>query len=108
MSAFGTKLRKLEAGRIAFWCPGCNAAHQINVFDDPLRQGPLWEYNGNVDAPTFRPSIFVNPPGRLKNPGADMCHSFVTDGRIQFLGDSTHWLAGQTVALPDWPGWGGL
>ena len=32
----------------------------------------------------------------------DICHSFVTDGRIQFLGDCTHKLAGQTVDLPDW------
>ena len=31
------------------------------------------------------------------------CHTFVTDGRIQFLGDCTHALAGQTVDLPDWP-----
>jgi hypothetical protein len=29
------------------------------------------------------------------------CHSFVTDGRIQFLSDSTHALAGQTVDLPE-------
>ena len=26
---------------------------------------------------------------------------FVTDGKIQFLGDCTHALAGQTVDLPD-------
>jgi hypothetical protein len=32
-----------------------------------------------------------------------VCHSFVTDGKIQFLSDCTHALAGQTVALPDWP-----
>jgi len=30
-----------------------------------------------------------------------VCHSFVTDGRIQFLGDCTHNLAGQTVDLPE-------
>ena len=29
------------------------------------------------------------------------CHSFVTDGRIQFLADCTHPLAGQTVDLPE-------
>ena len=33
----------------------------------------------------------------------DVCHSFVTDGRIQFLGDCTHKLAGQTVNIPEWP-----
>ena len=32
-----------------------------------------------------------------------VCHSFVTDGRIQFLGDCTHSLAGQTVDLPEFP-----
>ena len=32
-----------------------------------------------------------------------VCHSFVTDGRIQFLADCTHALAGQTVDLPEWP-----
>jgi hypothetical protein len=31
----------------------------------------------------------------------NVCHSFVTDGRIQFLTDSNHALAGQTVDLPD-------
>jgi hypothetical protein len=32
-----------------------------------------------------------------------VCHSFVTDGRIQYLGDCTHAMAGQTVDLPDIP-----
>jgi hypothetical protein len=34
--------------------------------------------------------------------GQVVCHSFVIDGRIQFLSDSTHVLAGQTVDLPKW------
>ena len=108
MSALGSKLRSLEAGRVMFWCPGCNQAHQVTVFDDPNRQGPIWGFNGDGDAPTFTPSIFVNPPGQFHNPGVTSCHSFVTEGRIHFLEDSTHWLAGHTVALPLWPGWGGL
>ena len=29
------------------------------------------------------------------------CHSFVTDGRIQYLDDCTHELRGQTIDLPD-------
>jgi hypothetical protein len=32
-----------------------------------------------------------------------VCHSFVTEGRIEFLSDSTHELAGQTVPIPEWP-----
>ena len=31
--------------------------------------------------------------------GDERCHSFVTDGKIRFLGDSTHKLKGQTVPL---------
>jgi len=30
-----------------------------------------------------------------------VCHSYVTDGRIQFLADCTHALAGLTVDLPE-------
>lgn len=40
------------------------------------------------------PSVFADPRG------ARPCHSFVTDGRIQFLTDSWHSLKGQTVDLP--------
>jgi hypothetical protein len=32
-----------------------------------------------------------------------VCHSFVTDGRIQYLSDCTHAMAGQTKELADWP-----
>lgn len=38
--------------------------------------------------------------GRFK---CGVCHSFVTGGHIQFLGDSAHVLAGQMVDLPEWP-----
>ncbi|MHC8396108.1 hypothetical protein ACYZT8_21075 [Pseudomonas sp. LB3P93] len=34
--------------------------------------------------------------------GDCVCHSFVIDGCIQFLGDCTHELASQTVDLPEW------
>jgi len=33
----------------------------------------------------------------------NICHSFIRDGKIQFLGDCTHALAGQTVDLPELP-----
>lgn len=104
MGVLSKKLRSAEGGRVLFWCPGCDGAHQITVKDDPNRQGPIWGYNGNPDAPTFTPSVLV----RYNGADADkpdgipsVCHSFVTDGRIQFLSDCTHHLAGQTVELPD-------
>lgn len=79
---------------IAFHCPGCESGHSIPV------TGPRkWNWNGSLEKPTLFPSILVNR-GRA-NPTAEVCHSFVTDGRIQFLADCTHRLAGQTVELPD-------
>lgn len=119
MSILGSKLRGLKGGHVAFWCPGCDEVHQVGV-EAPAHV--IWGFNGNGDAPTFTPSIlvrtghFVQPNGKHCDKSGDpgwpcncsCCHSFVTDGRIQFLSDCTHDLAGQTVDLPDWPGWGGI
>lgn len=121
----GKKLNVLENNHLAFWCPGCKEAHVVRVLDVGPRGGenvgPCWGFNGNGDAPTFTPSVlvrsghYVQPAGKHCDRSGDpewpcncmCCHSFVTDGRIQFLSDCTHDLAGQTVDLPDWPGWGG-
>lgn len=101
MGAFGSKLRTLEGGRVAFWCPGCDQAHQVGI---NTAAGPNWSFNGDGDKPTFQPSVLVRYDGA--DAGIDgaphaVCHSFVADGQIQFLGDCTHSLAGQTVGLPD-------
>jgi hypothetical protein len=78
----------------AFWCPGCEYVHVIRA------AGPkAWNWNGSLDRPTFTPSYLVAR-------GTDhACHSFITDGNIQFLNDCHHKLAGQTVEIPDWPVW---
>jgi hypothetical protein len=73
----------------AFHCPGCHYGHHISV--------PRWTWNGSLDSPTVMPSLLVNG-----SDAASRCHSFVKDGRIQFLSDCFHSLAGQTVDLPDW------
>jgi hypothetical protein len=98
------KLEPLDAGYVEFWCPGCNCPHAVR-FEGERR--PRWEWNGSMDAPTFSPSILVrfsanpNAPEGSKWRTARVCHSFVREGRIQFLSDCTHALAGQTVPLPD-------
>jgi hypothetical protein len=92
----GIKLERVtrEGGELyghAFFCPGCQRVH---LFDT------RWSFNGSLEAPTFSPSLLCdgNTPERR-------CHSFVTGGRIQFLGDCHHALAGQTVEIPDWKGY---
>lgn len=109
------KSKRVEGGRLAFWCPGCDGSHVVIVDGSGA-----WGFNGSLEAPTLTPSVLVqhdeaHPPVTHENfdeykrapwPQTKVhrvCHSFVTDGRIQFLGDCTHALAGQTVPLPDWP-----
>ncbi len=96
-----------------FMCPGCNEPHAVRV------AGPgAWGFNCNNDAPTFTPSVLVTGMQTVRNADGSWagewvkdadgkcvpmrCHSYVTDGQIQFLTDCTHALAGQTVPLPDW------
>lgn len=72
-----------------FHCPGCQRSHGFHV--------PRWSWNGSFEKPTFTPSLLCDSDTPERR-----CHSFVTDGRIQFLTDCHHALAGRTVDLPDW------
>lgn len=114
MGQISSKLRSVEGGGLMFWCPGCDGAHMVRVGEG---SGPRWGYNGDAERPTLTPSVLVRGVDRLTDEERQqvmagksidarpiVCHSFVVDGRIQFLGDCTHTLAGQTVDLPDWEG----
>lgn len=121
MAQLGSKLRTVAGSGLAFWCPGCGSTHVINI------GSPGWTYDGNSERPTFSPSVLVRSghyatqhapstdcwctfnakrAARGQKPSVfkcSVCHSFVRDGKIQFLDDCTHALAGQTVDLPDLP-----
>lgn len=97
MSQVSAKLRKLEGGYYAHWCPGCKELHPIAV-EKAQANGAQWSFDGNVETPTFSPSINISW-GK-----SERCHYFIKAGQIQFCGDSTHALAGTTVPLPDLPG----
>lgn len=102
-------LRLMGDGLVGFRCPGCDEMHMVNT---DATDRPAWGFNGNYEAPTFTPSILVRGKRRITDDEHSRimagevvdvpdrtCHSFVTDGKIQFLGDCTHALAGQTVPL---------
>lgn len=85
---------------LLFWCPGCDEVHPYRVESkDPA--WPRWQWNGDQEKPTLTPSLLIKRT--LAENGQPRCHLFLTDGRIQFCGDSEHALAGQTVDLPDFP-----
>ena len=108
MSQLSRVLRDTDGQGLVFWCPGCDSAHRIVHGEGPR---PRWVWNGNVDKPTFSPSVLItwtepsDNPNEFDDESKDVkkvCHSFVRDGNIEFLGDCTHPLAGQTVPLPSW------
>ncbi len=122
MGLLSKKLRSLEGDRLVYWCQGCDMFHQVWVGSGP---GPRWGWNGDVERPTFTPSVLVSwdqaePPAAtlevcekirsgeiVQVKVHKVCHTFITDGRVQFLSDCTHAFAGQTLDLPDLPGdWG--
>lgn len=98
-----TRVNTYDTGALygySFVCPGCKREHVI-----PTEGPKAWGFNGNVDAPTFTPSVRVHSHKTLDDQGRNVdtpqCHSIVTDGRIQYLSDTTHALSGQTVDLPE-------
>jgi hypothetical protein len=107
-----------RSSALIFWCPGCQEHH---FFDS------RWEFNGDMVKPTFAPSLLTRfvkiPPrdpatddfprgedgeylkdasGRLAGAKDMVCHIFVRNGQIEYLGDCTHDMAGKTVPMvPD-------
>lgn len=119
MSVLSPILRSTEDNGLVFFCPGCKTTHRIQYGEGA---GPRWTWNGDVNKPTFSPSILTkmghyayreprdtcwctfnkDHPNNPSGFTCQICHSFVTDGKIQFLNDCSHELAGQTVDLPEW------
>lgn len=88
---------------LAFVCPGCALDGSTGLHLLPVNsttKKPSWTWDGNYEAPTLSPSILSNGHGQGRR-----CHSFLTAGVFQFLDDSEHALAGQSVPIPDLPDW---
>jgi len=76
----------VQSNQNFFFCPGCNCAHGFNN---------RWTWNGDKDNPTISPSL-------LSWGETSKCHSFIKNGKIQFLNDCSHSLKGTTIEVPDW------
>ena len=102
-------LRKTSQG-YAHWCPGCKEMHTL--FDS-------WQFNGNLEKPSYQPSFKIEGLKRILTPTGEwtgewvlnkfdrpikyICHYILTDGILNFCGDCTHDLKGQQVPLPELP-----
>ena len=88
-----TSLVEITAQNLWFFCPGCQCSHCLNL--DASRDGPRWTWDGNLEAPTVTPSVKCLAAGEV------ICHLWIKAGRIEFLGDCEHDLAGQVVNMTE-------
>jgi hypothetical protein len=76
------------------WCPAC---------DDLVYISDAWSFNGDAEKPTFMPSLLTQV--EFTDGRRHVCHSFVTDGVWNFLGDCTHGKGGKSMPVVDLPDW---
>lgn len=89
------------------YCPACRSGHEIDT-EAPNASGAVWNFDGNVECPTFAPSINmrINTPdmkGYQRGVSSTVCHYFITKGQIIYQGDCTHSMKGRTIDLPEIP-----
>lgn len=64
MGQVGRFLRRIGAGEgyfgrgFAHWCPACEEMHAFAV-EEPFRNGAKWTFDGNLEKPTFSPSMNI-------------------------------------------------
>ena len=81
-------------------CPACGFEHSFGVDLEGHgrhKDKDVWTFDGDYDKPTFSPSMLSNQ-GEVQA-GHPVCHSFLRDGVWQFLGDSSHGMAGQSIPM---------
>ena len=86
-----------------FYCEGCDDVHIFHVGSDWGDQHN-WGFNGNLDCPSFTPSLLMRWKWGEEQVER-VCHLVLTDGKINYCGDCTHKLAGQTVDMPNMLDW---
>jgi len=104
-----------EATHVLLMLPGPICNRMLPVILKGKREGTkCWSWNGDTEQPTLKPSILTRYKRQLTEDEYHrviegeiieldyvVCHSFVNDGKVQFLADCTHEFAGQTMDLLD-------
>jgi len=85
-----------EATHITMRLPGPTGLLTLPVLQgSATRAGTgCWTWNGSTEAPTLRPSVLTTGHNWR-------CHSWITDGNVQFLADCSHEMANTTASLLD-------
>jgi len=81
---------------IYHWCTACSCCHGFQV--------PRWSFNGDIEAPTFHPSMRLSVPMKMDSAEKrTICHYVLMGGVICYCSDSPHDFAGMSVPLEDIP-----
>lgn len=94
------KVKISEDGIYAtFQCPGCKRGHSYTIKLNDLmnkRNHPCWEFNGDINNPTFSPSLL-----NYASENTPRCHLFIRNGKIEFCGDCEHELKGKIIEMKE-------
>lgn len=93
------KVLVFAPGYYHVYCPGCDKLHVIWTRESGLVEHPIWQFNGDVNSPTFTPSVKIETGHHPE--ASDICHFTITAGMIQYHGDCTHEFKGQILPLQD-------
>ena len=128
MGAMKKKVNGYGGESYRFWCGGCSTHHSYRTkacdpallpadMEEKWKRyhlgGPVWQFDGNEESPTFSPSLLVSHSRYLKDAEGEFiprgdgglevekvrCHLYLRKGMVQYLGDCSHSLAGQTVPV---------
>lgn len=90
-----------EATHLKLNIPGPTGVITLPVITSGRREGTgSWSWNGSLDAPSLRPSV-ASYGYDNKLCCSFKCHSWITDGKVQFLSDSTHAMVNTSADLLD-------
>ena len=82
---------KFHHTQYLYFCVGCGYEHAFAL----RKEGGKHVFNMDLDKPTVSPSLLQN------HDPSQLCHSFIKNGKIQYLSDCWHALAGKTIDLPE-------
>ncbi|MFA5670202.1 MAG: DUF6527 family protein [Balneolaceae bacterium] len=84
----------------SFWCVACDSPHAFYTHDG-YTNNKSWKLI-STDPVTVQPSIKLTAP--YKNETENYCcHLFLLNGKIRYLTDCTHYLAGKEIDMIDFP-----
>lgn len=83
--------KKWHHTQYKYECKGCGYYHVFALKKD----GGHHDFNMDLYNPTVSPSLVQGTDSKR------ICHSFIKDGKIQYLNDCWHEMKGMTVELSD-------